>query len=1296
MKLKLNKLLLVFGSLVSASAIIGFTVASVVNVNNQSLNILNNNKMSVLDGIATASGTNYIVNINGEEPDSNSKKQYYAMNTANDSYAIMTSTSNSTGGNPSIDGISKFILRGEDKGKEKWHLDENKIKDASKPFNATTTSGFEIVSIAFSDGPISSTGYLYVLYKDSNKTYLAKFDWETGNKIGKSIDLNSDAYNFIAVVNGIQDNVILFKFDEIPVSGTSNPYKSGQTSTIDYRKIKDGEFNTSKNQSSGNNTKKTITIPEEVVKSHFTAEKNYVRDILFKNGNLYVAYQAEKVGKDKTSHAILKIAINSSNDVINEKVSYNDVISNKFNSEDESKFTKDKKLFLNLVDKGNAKDFAVFLKAKEDTGMNGSYFVSTFSSNDFNLKTTRNDNYQTKGSYVSQIRNYYANNGKQSGFIGLDSSNKVVLFDQDLNFVSDLYNFSSTAGNTNKVYNISTVFGDTDWYPQDTDGKIADFFKSTFIGQLDTMTTTSTKELLVNYSFFNDDEVPLSVRFRKITSNGSSISDEFQKFLETSDAYKNFLNISQRDTRFPEPNIKITPGSVTAASGDGNYSIDLTFKQVLRERGTNGEIKDSSSEIELGKKKYTFISGAGEIKQILEKNRIPNSILNSLPSSLTEDEVKRFLFDIKNVENISLLLNPNDTQGTLGVTVNVPYIWNEDKLETNVVYNFEFGSATTPFFKMDPLASYDTSVNLIDQEYLEKHKDDEKVKLLSVQFATSLPSQISKKQYLESFVLLGSAFNSATLVNGGKISPPSEENIKVTPIDNEGVALIDLTIPKIGDKTNIKYSFITAKVFKVNIYANNTFFFNFKSNDEVLENQINDTTKYKDAKPSQLLVLFQNKEGNELKEILRKFANFSNYFGNLLSQKDESNKKLVNVVAKANDFAKTLTIDIIFQEEIPTMNGRVLTQTFTDFWQGNQGLDVVSQPSDFKFGEISARLESKSPSEITLSDLMTDGVFIYSGSAGALEKEIKLNPINVSGTLEVTVIFKNWIEKGDNNKNYIVPIKVFKKSFVNLVPTKDLVNMLIWKSYEELESQYKGDILPSLVVKQITESVPEHIDKLKTFATLNEALEMRLLEQENKEKLEVSLAYDDFLGTIVVLAKITLDDTLQIFNTTISGFSVSTKDFGVLMVDNESEVANSIKNKLPSQATDADISKLYTIPTGNWFEKEISVNFNDVKGFLEVSVSLMDKKGYEIANGKMLYTGFETNIPKYKGTNWFIFGLSVAIPTILLLIPILVIKFVIDRKRINNVTKRLDSRLTEQSKKKKSKTVNSIKDLLDN
>ena len=1296
MKLKLNKLLLVFGSLVSASAIIGFTVASVVNVNNQSLNILNNNKMSVVDGIATASSTNYIVNINGEEPDINSKKQYYAMNTANDSYAIMTSVTN-TGTSSNVDGISKFILRGDDKGKEKWHLDQSKITNGSSGTPYTTAStNFEIVSIAFSDGPISSTGYLYVLYKASSKTYLAKFDWETGSKIGKSIDLNSDAYNFIAVVNGTQDNVILFKFDEIPVSGTSNPYKSGQTSTIDYRKIKDGEFDTSKNQSSGNNTKKTITIPEEVVKSHFTAEKNYVRDILFKNGNLYVAYQAEKVEKDKTSHVILKIAINSSNDVINEKISYNDVISNKFNSEDESKFTKDKKLFLNLVDKGNAKDFAVFLKAKEDAGMNGSYFVSTFSSNNFNLKTTRNDNYQTKGSYVSQIRNYYANNGKQSGFIGLDSSNKVVLFDQNLNFVSDLYNFSSTTGSTNKVYNISTVFGDTDWYPQDTDGKIADFFKSTFIGQLDTMTTTSTKELLVNYSFFNDDEVPLSVRFRKITSNGSSISDEFQKFLETSDAYKNFLNISQRDTRFPEPNIKITPGSVTAASGDGNYSIDLTFKQVLRERGTNGEIKDSSSEIELGKKKYTFISGAGEIKQILEKNRIPNSILNSLPSSLTEDEVKRFLFDIKNVENISLLLNPNDTQGTLGVTVNVPYIWNENKLETNVVYNFEFGSATSPFFKMDPLASYDTSVNLIDQEYLEKHKNDEKIKLLSVQFATSLPSQISKKQYLESFVLLGSAFNSATLVNGGKISPPSEENIKVTPIDNEGVALIDLTIPKIGDKTNIKYSFITAKVFKVNIYANNTFFFNFKSNDEVLENQINDTTKYKDVKPSQLLVLFQNKEGNELKEILRKFANFSNYFGNLLSQKDESNKKLVNVVAKANDFAKTLTIDIIFQEEIPTMNGRVLTQTFTDFWQGNQGLDVVSQPSDFKFGEISARLESKSPSEITLSDLMTDGVFIYSGSAGALEKEIKLNPINVSGTLEVTVIFKNWIEKGDNNKNYIVPIKVFKKSFVNLVPTKDLVNMLIWKSYEELESQYKGDILPSLVVKQISESVPEHIDKLKTFATLNEALEMRLLEPENKEKLEVSLAYDDFLGTIVVLAKITLDDTLQIFNTTISGFSVSTKDFGVLMVDNESEVANSIKNKLPSQTTDADISKLYTIPTGNWFEKEISVNFNDVKGFLEVSVSLMDKKGYEIANGKMLYTGFETNIPKYKGTNWFIFGLSVAIPTILLLIPILVIKFVIDRKRINNVTKRLDSRLTEQSKKKKSKTVNSIKDLLDN
>lgn len=1281
--MKINKKSLLISGLVVAGAIpvaIALPLTNTIKAIDTSININSVNHAKT----TTTSDPSFIVNISKDTPVETTSKSYYTMSSSNDSYAILTS---STQTGTTAEQITKYSLFDTNPGNAHWVIK----KDTLKTDSGTSESGVTIRSIKYSSGSLLSSGYLYVLVTDSTKAYLLKYDWSTGTLVtsnNKVTISDKDVKDFV-VADDATDSLILFAANKIIAANNADE-------TIKFYNVKSSHFQNANPAP----TLQTLTITHSIVTNNLIANM-YLRDYKFISGNLIMAYQADSVIASKKSHAIIKVRFNNGT-LAESTLKANNIASYTLTNDDATKLGVNKKLGISLVDKGDATNFSVVIKAKTDTNNTNidSMLVSDFNINTLGLTTTRHDNYPTRGGYILQIKPYYGENGKIVGYLALDSSNKVISLNNNLTIDSILADFK----NNQTVYSISTSPLSYDWYPQDKDATIGDYYRNTLIGKLGS-TTSNYTEILANYSLLSNDELSPSVKYRKVAKAGNvnEIDPSMTAYLNDQNTYKDFLRISSYDTRFPEPVIKITPGSLSVAN-DGEYRLPLTFKQVLRTRNANGTITNTNKEIELGTYSFKFINKDATIEQVTDKNSIPTSLLNLLPSKVTVKDVEKYLFKTSNVDGLQFSLSPDDINGILNVTINVPYMWQNGELKSGLILTYSFGTQDNPFFKSDTLALYDTSVTLVDKAFVDSPETDkvEITNTLKLKYSTSLPSEVKKEDYLSDFVRLGAAYTNIALINSGEIILPTVDNVTITPIDKEGVAIVEVVFPKVGTKTNVHYSFETAQVFKINIYANENFYFMFKNNDEVLNYQVSDNQTYEKYQATQIATVINSASEAERRDVLSRFANFSNYFGNLLTTKNKLGEDLVKVQAKGDDLAGATTITVTLTEDLPNVESKVFTQVYTGF--NRQNTTVVAAVSQFSFSEtLNATVTAKAPSEVTIEDLRINNVFIYAGSASSLEKEITITPINTNGSLEVSILFKNWIEEqktiSGTTQRVIVPEKRFTKVYYGLKATADPLDMVVWKSYEELGPQYKTQGLPSDIVSQIKSTNPEPLDQLRIFSNLTKNLDTYLTTTKTTSTgqpvLEVNLSFNDVMGSITIVASILMNQKTQVFNSTISGFGTSNNEYGIIMVRNDSEAAVSLKNKLASEITDSDIGKLYSLTSGIEFEKQISTSFDDTKGTLSLQIKLVDTTGQVRAESNAIYSGFKTNIPEYSGTNWWIFGLAVGIPIVILMIPILFIKLYLERRDMKKFSNKLDTRLTEQSKTKRSKTVRSIKDLLD-
>lgn len=1236
---------------------------------------------------------------NGADFSDDLAKQYKATDSSGTSYAVLTTSTTSSGMSAKHDGITKYSLSGTNPGKADWLVKYDDLK------NVTMTSGaritLNITSIKYSSGNFGSSGSLFVLGNDASNSYLFRIVWN-GTNAGKYqlVAKTSDntVYKYMTITNQVSNSVVLFSdlnTNKISYTSSSISTTSNMTTTLSKKTI---DFSASVNE-----------LPSNPI----------IQDTLYYNGDNYLVVKQKKTtatGSKTGSYSINKDDVLASVVKINLSAAQNDVSVPSSNVLP-TKVTQD------FIDKGLTgtvtglqvipslvNNNLTLITSLEGTKSNGNsafpYLISTASlSNGYSLNTNIATTYNSsnKSFTIDQVSPMYSNNSIV-GYVALDSLNRAYKLDINYQPSEQLYEFqnggSSSSGN--KVYNINTYPSVADWYAQSDDSKIGDFFNNTLIGELGS-SSANYFEVLATFSFKTDSSVSGLAKYVKVTDDGTNASTEFNTFLNGTDAYKSFLNINSFDPRFGDPKISVSQTKIEkVGENSNNYKVTLKFEQIIRQNNGSGSITDGQK-FELGTKTFTFINSNAEIKQA-STDKIPYYLTHKYPSQVTDDEISKYLIETSNVSGISFIKESDDTKGTLTVNVTAPYMWRDGQLRNNESVSLVFGGENNPIFLKNDLANYDLSVTKVDQSYW-TNADEELKNRLQLQYSTVLPSEVKNEDFLKDFLMLGSDFSNASLVNSGDVTPPTASDITVVPFDRGGNALIRVTIPKIGNQQNITYQFETPNIFKKDVSANEFVYYMLKTDEEVRTSKFNDN-EFQRTVPTVFTSLLNsyiaNNQPDKIIEWLGYFGYFSNYFSNLIYERYSSTgntqNPVISITTNTNAAVGSMTLNIKLKDPIDGI-GDTISRTFVAFQSSGS---IINQESIFSWGNIDA-LKSRTPSSITVNDLLNGGVFNEGGSTASLEKDVKINPINTTGSLEVTVTYKNFVQKRiDQNTGMetqqleIVPVKTFKNVFTGFQIRGNPVDVIIWKSESELEQQYRNRT-PSELLTQIS-SITD-VEKLKIFTKSSDELNTFLSDVNNADNISLNFSGNDVTGTISIVGILTIDGVQRSIGATISGFNTSNNNFPIVMTNKESQSLLNLKTtKLPSEVTDADLTMFYSVQNGNSLQKVISKSFDDVAGTLTVKVELISANGSAssvVGTSQETYSGFKTNVPIYSGTNWTIVSLSIIIPAVIMMVPISYILFVRNKIDIKRFSKKLDQRLTEETKKKKVKNVKSINDLLD-
>ena len=770
---------------------------------------------------------------NGKDFSDGLAKQYKATDSSGTSYAVLTTSTN--GGNSAVhDGITKYSLSGTNPGKADWLVKYSDLKNLA--MNGGTPSSLNITSIKYSSGNFGSSGSLFVLGNDNSNSYLFRIVWN-GTEAGKyelvAKTNDSTVYKYMTITNQVSNSVVLFgdlNANKINYTSSSISTTSAMMATLNKKTI---DFTASANE-----------LPKKPI----------IQDTLYYNGDNYLVVKQKKNGttSSRSSYSINKDDVIASVVKINLSANQNDVSVPSSNVLP-TKVTQD---FINKGLTGTVTGLQVIpslvnnnltlITSLEGTKTNVNnafpYLISTVSlSNGYSLNTNIATTYNSsnKSFTIDQVSPMYSNNSIV-GYVALDSLNRAYKLDINYQPSQQLYEFQngSSSGTGNKVYNINTYPSVADWYAQSDDSKIGDFFNNTLIGELGSG-TANYFEVLATFSFKTDSSVSGLAKYVKVSDDGRNPSTEFNTFLNGTDAYKSFLNINSFDPRFGDPKISVSQTSIEkAGSGnDNNYEVTLMFEQTIRQNNGSGSITDAKK-FQLGTKTFTFINSNAEIKQA-PTDKIPYYLTHKYPSQVTDDEISKYLIETSNVSGISFIKESDDTKGTLTVNVTAPYMWRDGQLRNNESVSLVFGGENNPIFLKNDLANYDLSVTKVDQSYWTTNAGEELKNRLQLQYSTVLPSEVKNEDFLKDFLILGSDFSNASLVNSGDVTPPTASDITVVPFDRGGNALIRVTIPKIGNQQNVTYQFETPSIFKKDASANESVYYMLKTDEEVRTSRFN-------------------------------------------------------------------------------------------------------------------------------------------------------------------------------------------------------------------------------------------------------------------------------------------------------------------------------------------------------------------------------------------------------------------------------------------------------------------------
>lgn len=1238
---------------------------------------------------STSTGNLFTPNLSTDAIDLSTPRQYQAFNNSNTQFAIINKSQSQQNG---FDQVTAYDAS---TGQTKWTKKVSELNTSQQTKNFTNG---KILAISYLQSNGSrDDGYL-ILVEDNSKTYL----------------LNLKA------TDGTQQNVV--EINAQVTSKTSGSSASGSSSNVQYFINVNNFFNLDvqilkiessssdinissasiSNFTSAQFVKQTLSTD---LKNAFFSKEMVIASNYSDQNNLYFIFQQKNTTNKNTQTdqkfaTILKIGKNqkpsdlTSTNFMNVNFDAKQIANLSSGSSGTTN-----QLLLTSQHLSNGEN-VLLISSKAADPNKQVYYVAKYNNNQFgNTNSIVFDELssQNQGT-ILLLQPLYSNTNEISGFIGLNDSKKVVWFNKDFTQTQLYYDFQKTIKTNpdqttpNEVSNIYTKENDSNWYSQSNDGTIYQFSGPNLIGKLSEIKGQERYEIISNVSFKEEKDIDSFVLFKNTNDS------DFNQFV--SDNASKFLNVNSYDPTFGEPRFTAKVISTSSVGSGKNKEVTISFKQNLRKKKQEGQIEnDTDKSVLIGYQTFEFVNEEISLSA-KEKSEIPQNILQKKPSEITIPEISQIL-NINNAGNYTVSLQPNDSFGTLTVNVNAASAWVAGELKFDYRTSITIGTPDSPYFMIDMLNGLSGDVELVTQEYL--NQNTELSNELNIKYSSVLPSEISKEELFRNFIILGDAFSDNQLLNLGIIEAPTVNNIQVIPVDTDGYLYVTLTIPKVGHKKNITYSFKTASIFKQSATIGQNAFIVFKDESVVKETEVvvgNQPQKLGSYLPS---VIYTQMLKNV--DWLLCFADISYYVLNMIYNPEDQQSPDATLSIKYNNGLGQITISIDFKKEVQGLSGKSFSKTFNGFaTQGNSG--APTQDNDyptFSWGSIdNNQFSGKTASDITVEtiDSISSKLFTFNGASSTLRRDVTVTPLNASAAVLVTITFYEWWEKQKiegQDKPVLLPEKSFSTVLTNgLSSSKESVNSIIWKSYQELGSNIKSSTADNALAI-INSSAATDIDKLKTIANISNSLERHLRRPESN--MALSITSNNATGTIEAFVRFTLNGITQSLGTTISGFNLEASNYVVTLANDNAEILAGLREFLPSQLSDEQVGSLVNVQLGNNLTKKITTEFDDIKGILVVKVQLIDITGSSTtpatAEIERTYTGFKTNVPQYGGTNYYIVVAAILIPFVLLLSPILYILLYKNKKDIKTFAKSLDNRLSEHSKRKKVVEVNKIEDLLE-
>lgn len=1222
------------------------------------------------------------------------------------SFAALTSSTE--GGE--VDQITKYMMTNQSQidkddktetkyaGSTQWIVKKSDLATKVGITDATKTS---LSSILYSNGGTYVSKALFVILHSTDATnpgsFVFKIKWE--NDGGTSSNMNDKTqnagdyklaaylsstvkYNYMSLENGSNNLVQFYELKDLNTTNTSTG-----NFEINYIKLGlDSLTNGTTAQTGGK-----YTIATSVLNGKYDTASTYKPIFSYKNTSIgeysYIVYQADtytETNKDKfvlTMHLpyVEQSSTATSNITDTNLISNVDISTLGFNANDKVAVT------TNLY--GSQYIDLMFSKKQNgtETGNYGYIKIDMNSRSGTTYKATQVLNPNTTNAYIKSFTRRYSTTNQALGYYVLDSNDRAYMFDTNMQNPQLLYDFKNSAINFgNGIPRIVTTFGNASWFAQASDSTFVMFSGSTMVGQWDSLASKQTLELPAIVSLKAQSDIDPSIIYKKVKTDGQNSYDAtFTNYLNGDTAYKDFLDIT-----FQDPRLTLTPSiSVEASafvdSADKKYSVTLTFKQKLRMVDYSGNVTEQTSvqPVVLATQTYIFNNASSTLHFASEKytsngqqltyGSIPQFIKNKLPSEITTDEIRNYLIVSTNLDikdNYIRRLKINDTNGSMSISVTIPYAWIDNKLETNYSKSWDFTEGT---FASNPLGNTG-SVTAMDEAYLNKAENASKKSSLEAKYGAVLASSVSQEEMLNSFVSFGNAFNQESNFEGGNpvITPKDEWIVNIIPYDKEGYASIDLTIPKIANLKNVRLQFDTPKVFLKNANANANIFFSFKSNTSLT----NETIIKSDVKASEVaesLTTGDSSGRDAVVENLRDFANFSDYFANYIIN------GTINVDATGDDNYGSLKIVLKVADEsdkkLPGFSSSTLEANYIGY---SKSTTLTADSVQMKTSLTG--INDKLAIEVTKDELLNTYNIFDGTNQQTRDKitadSITLTPSTVNGTLLVSVTIENYVENGT-----IIPTKTFNVLYSGFKTSKEPNDMIVFKSFLQLQNENPNSpqsaMTPSGIIKSLESN--NNLQKLQYLSNIS----TQLLNELSNEDITIILTANDATGILTVNATVNMNGTTVAFTSEIECYDNGTLTPVINMIQDTSNDNNLtlLRTKLPSEVTEQDVANLITFSNvSNSYLKKTTLTADDASGTLGVTVSVETSDGTQLASSSQTYTQFQTYIPINEGTQWWVVAVSTIIPIVVLSIPIIVFGIVQERKNMKRIARRLERTLDEK------------------